>query len=478
MATVPLFLKVESKDRIVIVGGGRVALAKAEALRSVGAALTVVAETVLPELHVLQQQRGGHVIVGSYDTSHLFGARLVIAATDSKDLNARIRLDAKALGIPVNVVDTPELCDFIFPAVVERGPVQIAISTDGISPTLARLLKRRIEQLLPWNFAALADWLKHKRLQAQTRLKSIQARRLFWEDVLDGPIPQEVLEGNLARGDTLFAQALATYPNTARAALYLIGAGPGHPDLFTVKGVQMLSQADVILHDRLIPHGLLERYARRDALKISVGKSQGDHSKTQEEINALIEAYLTASRIVVRLKGGDPGVYAHSAEEIAVAARLGVPYQIVPGITAALGCAAYAGIPLTERGGADGIRFLTLYDETLHDAAFWQSLALNPSDTLVFYMSTRHSGLACERLIASGYGKKTPVLLIEQGTTPQHAEFEATLATFGAKYAGHTFLTPALLIVGDVVRWRQRHGWKEAPRELKAHFGSRAHAGV
>ncbi|MBV8938473.1 MAG: uroporphyrinogen-III C-methyltransferase [Alphaproteobacteria bacterium] len=478
MAYIPFFLNVEPADRIVIIGGGAVALAKTQALRSAGAALHVVAEKLLPELHWTIQRLGGTVDVSLYEARFLYGAKLVIAATSDKALNARIRADARGLGIPVNVVDTPELCDFIFPAVVERGDIQIAISTSGINPTLARLLKRRIEQLLPWNFAALAAWLKTKRTAARQQILSLQSRRLFWEDVLESAIPQEILEGNLARGEALFAEALKQQPEGKRAALYLIGAGPGHPDLITVKATQLLGQADVILYDRLVPHGLLSRYARKDAQAIAVGKEPGRHHKTQAEIDALLERQLRAGKIVVRLKGGDPGIYAHSAEEIAVAARLGVPYQIVPGITAALGCAATAGIPLTERDGASGVRFLTLYDEQLHDDAFWKSLGLSRKETLVFYMSGSRHRAVCERLLQAGFHADTLMLAIEQGTTPQHEEYEATIGTFADRYEGFSFITPALLIVGDVVRWRARHQWKEAPSERKAYFAEDAHGGI
>jgi len=228
-----------------------------------------------------------------------------------------------------------------------------------------------------------------------------------------------------------------------------------------VLGARLLGQADVILHDRLIAPDLLTRYARRDAKIIPVGKSRDHHARTQDEIGVLI---------VVRLKGGDPGIYAHSAEEIAVAAKLGVPYQIVPGITAALGCAASSGIPLTERGGANGVHFLTLYDERLHDTAFWRALAVLSRDTFVFYMSTGHFARVCELLCTAGFAGETPALLVEQGTTPQHTEFEAPLGEFAARYAATHFLTPALLIVGDVVRWRREHGWREEPRERAAYF--------
>ena len=466
----PFFFKLDALP-CLIVGGGSVALAKAGTLLGCGARLHVAAETILPELQAMLERNGGSFALGGYDSAMLDGVRIVVAATDDRALNSRIRDDARLRNIPVNVVDDPELCDFIFPAIVQRGDIQIAISTAGVSPTLARYLKRRIEQVLPWNLDQLSDWLKVKRREISKRLGHLQTRRLFWDEVIEGPIAQEVLEGNNAKADALLAQALADHDPMPRAALYLIGAGPGHPDLITVRGAQLLAQADIVLYDRLIPPDVLTRYARRDALKISVGKSANRYGMTQPQIDALIAEHLAANRIVVRLKGGDPGIYAHAVEELEIARRLDVPWQIVPGITAAAGCAAAAGIPLTERSGANGVRFLTLYDEKLHDQAFWQSLALNTKDTLVFYMTTRQRALLCRKLLEAGFNSATPLLIVEQGTTPGHAEYEATIESFAARYGDHAFMTPALIIVGDVVRWRARYGWKEPPQQRRVWFG-------
>jgi uroporphyrin-III C-methyltransferase/precorrin-2 dehydrogenase/sirohydrochlorin ferrochelatase len=303
----------------------------------------------------------------------------------------------------------------------------------------------------------------------------MQVRRRFWDSVLEGPVAQEVLEGNDAKAEVLLAQALVEHENAPRAALYLIGAGPGHPDLLTVRAVQLLAQADVVLYDHLIPPDTLARYARKEALKLPVGKRAADHSRTQNEITDLIEQHLRANKIVARLKGGDPGIYAHAAEELKIAQQLDVPCQIVPGITAALGCAAMAGIPLTERNVASGVRFLTLYDATLHDENFWKSIALGTSDTLVLYMSTNRRAWLFEKLLSLGLRADLPVLLVEQGTTPLHTEYEATLGSFDTLYNGHIFITPALLIIGDVVRWRSRNGWKEPAAARRDWFQKEAH---
>lgn len=470
MSYAPLFFKLGEDTRFTIIGGGHIALSKAETLTGLGALVSVVAKDVLPALSALIQKHHGRVTLADYAPDHLAGAKIVIAATDNAALNEQIYHDAKAQGLIVNVVDTPHLCDFIFPAVIRRGDIQVAISTAGVSPSLARAIKRKIEHLLPWNLAALTSWIKEKRDVVKRHLNGIQARRLFWDEVLDGAIAQEVVEGNNAKAETLFAQALSEAPAASRAALYLVGAGPGHPDYITVRGTQLLGQADVVLYDRLIPPDVLDRYARKESTKIAVGKSAERHIKTQDAIAELIETHLRANKIVVRLKGGDPGIYAHAAEEMDVARRLGVPYQIVPGITAALGCAAASGFPLTERDGAAAVRFLTYYDETLYSDGFWQSLALSRDETLVFYMTTKKRNGLIEKLLSLGYSPSLPVVIIEQGTTPNHAEYEATLGSFVERFGNTNFITPTLLVVGDVVRWRAVHSWREPAKNREDWF--------
>ena len=462
----PLFFKLGHHTRFTIIGGGHIAFSKSETLTALGASVHVVGKEILPELKTLVEQHGGTVVQAEYAPEHLTSATIVIAATDDHALNERIYHDAKAIGKIVNVVDTPHLCDFIFPATIKRGDIQIAISSAGISPSLARAIKRKIEHILPWNLEALTNWIKEKRDVVKAHLNGIQARRLFWDEVLDGGIAQEVVEGNNAKAETLFAQALSEAPSASRSALYLVGAGPGHPDYITVRGTQLLGQADVVLYDRLIPPDLLERYARREATKIAVGKSADNHIKTQDAIAELIETHLRDNKIVVRLKGGDPGIYAHAAEEMDVARKLGVPYQIVPGITAALGCSAASGFPLTERDGASAVRFLTYYDESLYSDGFWKSLELSRDETLVFYMTTKKRNGLINKLLSIGYAASTPAVIIEQGTTPNHAEYEATLGTFVEKFGDTNFITPTLLVIGNVVRWRSTHSWRE-PAEVR-----------
>lgn len=468
----PLFLRLAEDRRILIVGGGAVAQAKAEALLSYAKNLQVVSEAYTDAAEDFLRDNRIPFRQDSYDPTLLEGVGLVIAATNDEAINHRIYQDARARGVLVNVVDDPAHCDVIFPAIVRRGELQIAISSSGLSPVLSRLVKQQIERVIPWQFENLIAFTRDKRAKVKAALSTLQKRRLLWHGVLEGHVAEEVLEGNAERAEQLFDDALAeAKAASSEAALYLIGAGPGNPDLLTVKAIRLLSRADVVLYDRLVAPEVLDMYARKEAEKHCVGKTKGFHLQQQESIDEMIARYLKAGKIVARLKGGDPAIYAHGAEEIGVAKALNVPYQIVPGITAATGCAAAAGIPLTERGGAQSVRFLTLYNDTLSDAAFWESLKHSTNETLVFYMATHHRAALCDKLIEAGFAPATPLLAVEQGTTPEHREYEATIGDFGVKFAGHTFQSPTLLIVGDVVRWRREHGWKENPKgESKAFF--------
>lgn len=470
MSYLPLFLNIKASKPALIIGGGEIAAAKIEALVSVGATVEVIAKKLSPAVVELCDAHGFAYQEAVYQPSQLDGKQIVIAATDDHVLNEQIAADCCERGILVNVVDNTALCDFIFPALVKRGPLQIAISTSGISPVLARMIKQIIEKAIPVEFERVINFLQGKREVILKKLSKIQPRRLFGEQVINGPVSEELLEDNVLRAEVLFNEALNAWPNEQKAGLYLIGTGPGNPELMTLKAIRLLSQADVVLYDRLTAPELLEQYARKDAVKVFVGKTRCHHHKKQSEIDELLEQYLIQGKIVARLKGGDPGIYAHGAEEIAIARKVGAPYQIVPGITAANGCAAYAGIPLTERDGAKSVRFNTLYEKQMQDDDFWESLRYSTQETLVFYMSSKHYGALCEQLLGVGFAPDTPFVAIEQGTTPYHRELPGTLATFEEEYGNYEFASPTLLIVGDVVRWRESHGWKEAPQDNGNYF--------
>lgn len=466
MGFTPLFLNAEKHGPILVIGGGEIAAAKTEALASVGATVDIVSQDIEEAVTLLCQKHDFKMTKDKYRRKYLKGRKIVVAATDDDDVNAKIAKDCNKRGILVNVVDNPPLCDFIFPALIRRGNLQIAVSSSGVSPVLARMVKHAIEQVVPINFTNLIKFMGDKKHILREKLSTIQPRRLIGEDIYHGPIAEEVLEGNRAKADKMFDEMIETYPNHKQAALYLVGAGPGNPELMTIKAIRLLSKADLILYDRLVSPVILEQYARKDAEKVFCGKTRDHHHKTQAEIDQMIEDHLRKGDVVVRLKGGDPGIYAHGAEEIEIAQKVGVPYQIVPGISAANGCAAYSGVPLTERGGALSVRFITLYKSMIQDDDFWTSIKYAKNETFVFYMSTPHYPFLCEKLMELGYAKETPMLVIEQGTTEQHRQYAYTIGT----YEPREFESPALLIVGDVARWAESNQWRDEPEELDNYF--------
>ncbi len=461
MAFTPLFLNAEKHGPILVVGGGEIAAAKTEALASVGAKVQIIAENLSQGIITLCEQHSFDYHQTPYNHDFLEGKKIVVAATDNDDLNTEIATECNKRSIWVNVVDNPDLCDFIFPALVRRGPLQIAISSSGIAPVLARIIKQRIEMAVPESFENLVKYLRQRKAALRIVHKKLQPRRLLGEDILNGPIAEEVLEGNIQRADELLDETIKNLPDTKQGALYLIGTGPGHPELITLKAIRLISQADVILYDRLIPQSIISQYARKDAVKMAVGKTRNHHLKEQQDIDGLIEEHLGKNNIVVRLKGGDPGIFAHGAEEIDIARKMNCPYQIIPGVSAANGCAAYAGIPLTERGKTLSVRFLTLYTKTLHDEDFWQSLKHAKKETFVFYMSTLHYGFLCEKLQEIGFSGETPLVVIEQGTTPYHKEYISTIGTFEQDHDSSTFASPCTMIIGDVARLAKQNQWKE-----------------
>lgn len=464
----PLFLKNSSVTEILIIGGGSIASSKAEALVSVGCSIRLIAKNICNQLVMMCKENNFPYEIGDYNPTHLEGANIVIAATNNNMVNRQICADCKNRNILVNVVDSPELCDFYFPALVKRGPLQIAISSSGISPVLTRILKQKVEKLIPTQFENLVTFFKNKKNLIRKKISNIQLRRLFFEKIIYGSIGEEVLKGNNKIADSLLTEALENSTQKMQSALYLVGSGPGNPDLITVKASRILSIADVIIYDRLVSPSLIESYARKDAYKINAGKTRFYHHKSQSEINQLIHKYLKESNIVARLKGGDPGIYAHCAEEIAIAKQLGVPYHIIPGISAINGCAAHAGIPLTERNGSHSLRVMTLYGDR-NNEDFWRNFSCTHQETFVFYMSSNNYGIICKKLQNHLLGN-TPFLVIEQGTTPYHREYYGTLEEYEQLYNGHKFLSPSLLIVGRVINNHYHNNWKNFPEEIVSYF--------
>ena len=443
MDYLPLFLQLRSQP-VVVVGGGRIALRKVDLLRRSGARITVVAPELRPELDQLARRGELHYIAAKFVEAHVEGATLVVAATNDPDVNVAVSEAARARKIPVNVVDTPALSTFIFPAIVDRSPIIVATSSGGESPVLARRVREQIEALLPERLGALARFMGLRRKSVHDTLGAV-ARRPFWERIVGGNIATRVLAGDETGAAKAFESELRAGGHES-GEVYLIGAGPGDPDLLTLRALQLLQQADVVLYDRLVPDAVVDR-SRRDAERIFVGKEAGDH-KVQDRINELLVNHARRGRRVARLKGGDPFVFGRGGEEIEVLIRHGIPYSCVPGITAALGAASYAGIPLTHRHLAQSVTFVTghvLEDESLD----WHSLA-GERRTVVFYMGVSHLDQIVTKLRDAGAKPGHPVAIVERATLPGQRTLRGTLETIPKIAREAAVVAPALFIVGEV----------------------------
>jgi uroporphyrin-III C-methyltransferase / precorrin-2 dehydrogenase / sirohydrochlorin ferrochelatase len=469
MDYLPLFFQLCSQP-VLVVGGGRVATRKVDLLRRSGARVTVVAPEASEELHKLAVSGEIQHVLASFTEAHLEGATLVVAATNDPTVNAVVSAAARARRIPVNVVDSPALSTFVFPAIVDRSPIIVAVGSGGESPVLARRVREQIEAALPERLGALARFMGERR-KAVRRALGMLARRPFWERIVSGIVGTRVLAGDEAGAQKAFESELrtshlTTSPTTGATGLgevYLIGAGPGDPDLLTLRALQLLQQADVVLYDRLVPDAVLER-SRRDAERIFVGKAgpqepapvqpqssestqRGDRA-VQERIHELLVHYASKGLRVARLKGGDPFVFGRGGEEIEILNRHGIPYICVPGITAALGAASYAGIPLTHRRLAQSVTLVTghvLEDESLD----WRALA-GSRQTVVFYMGVAHLDQIVAKLREAGAQADHPAAIVERATLPEQRTLRGTLGTIAQVGREARVAAPALLITGHV----------------------------
>jgi len=407
----------------------------------------------LPLFHNL---KGRTVLIVGGGEIALRKARLL---SDDEPLNAAVSQHANALGMPVNVVDSPQLCSVIFPAIVDRSPLVIAVSSGGDAPVLARLIRARIETWIPAAYGQLAGLAKQFRAQVKAKFANVQQRRVFWEETFQGPIAEQALAGCSAEAERLLAEKLAGAAPRALGEVYLVGAGPGDPDLLTFRALRLMQQADVVLYDRLVAPAIID-LCRRDADRIYVGKQRSEHAVPQEQINQKLVTLAKEGKRVLRLKGGDPFIFGRGGEEIEELAANGVPFQVVPGITAASGCAAYAGIPLTHRDHAQSVRFVTGHLKDGSCDLPWAELAA-PAQTLVFYMGLVGLPVICQQLIAHGRLADTPAALVQQGTTTNQRVFTGTLETLAQRIAQKQVQAPTLLIVGEVVQLREKLAWFE-----------------
>jgi uroporphyrin-III C-methyltransferase/precorrin-2 dehydrogenase/sirohydrochlorin ferrochelatase len=452
MDFLPIFLNVRNR-LAVIVGGGAVAARKADLLLQAGASVRVVAPALASELAVLSDSGRIEYRAELFAPAVLDGAVVVIAATNQPAVNAAVAAAAKARGIPVNAVDDLEHSSFILPAIVDRSPIVVAVGTSGNSPVLARIVRERIEALLPPTLGRLAAFAGRWRRRVARGLATVLQRRRFWERVLSGPVASHVLEGREALAEFEFRRELKRSRRAESSGVgevYLIGAGPGDPDLLTLKAARLLQQADVILYDRLVPEAVLAR-ARRDAERIYVGKESGNHHVTQERIHELLVQYALSGKRVCRLKGGDPFIFGRGGEELEALIEHHIPFTVVPGITAALGAAAYAGIPLTHRDHAQAVTFVTGHTRESGAPIDWHELS-RPGQTVVFYMGLGQLQNIFGNMIAAGAPADRPAAVVAQATLPEQHVIVGTLATLAQQVAAQAVKSPALLIVGDVVR--------------------------
>lgn len=449
----PIFLRLQDQ-RVLIVGGGEVAARKLRLLRAAGAQVEIVARRLNEEIASLHASGAVRHVGELFDPAQLQGCRLAVAATDDAALNREVSRAAQALGIPVNVVDDPAASTYITPSIVQRDPVTIAISTDGAAPVLARRLRERLEALLPSAYGRLGAFMGRQR--AQVKALPVEARRKLWEDFLDGPGPERLFIGDEAAAAIELDSLLRGRP--PRGEVYLVGAGPGDPDLLTFRALRLMQQADVVLYDRLVSPAILE-LVRRDAERLFVGKRRNQHTVPQDEINAELVRLAQSGRRVLRLKGGDPFIFGRGGEEIEQLAAAGIAFQVVPGVTAASGCSAYAGIPLTHRDYAQACIFVTGHaraDGTLK--LHWDQLA-RTGQTVVIYMGLATLPELCRQFIAHGLPVDWPAAVVEHGTSAQQRVIAATLGDLPARVAEAAFSGPTLVIVGEVVKLRDRLQW-------------------
>ena len=460
MQNYPIFMNLQNQPCLVV-GAGPVALRKIRLMINAGAKITVIAPEICEEIQTEFADKINYQ-PRKFNEDDIHGYRLITAATNFPEVNQHVSELAQAHNIPVNVVDQPELCSFITPAIIDRSPVLVAVSTGGGAPVLARNLRTKLEAFIPATYGKLAETMNRYRDKLKVAIPEERDRRIFWEKVVQGNIAEQFFSGRDTEGEALLQKAIEQAGQTNKHAtetgeVWLIGAGPGDPDLLTFRALRLMQQADVVLYDRLVSPEILN-LTRRDADRIYVGKKRADHAVPQGEINQLLVDLALEGKTVVRLKGGDPFIFGRGGEEIELLAESGVPFQIVPGITAASGCATYAGIPLTHRDHAQSCSFVTghLKDGTVD--LNWKALA-TPNQTVIIYMGLVGLPTICEKLIEHGVSKNMPIALVQQGTTQNQKVFTGTLDTMVDLIKDKEVHAPTLIIIGSVVSLQDKLNW-------------------
>jgi uroporphyrin-III C-methyltransferase/precorrin-2 dehydrogenase/sirohydrochlorin ferrochelatase len=449
----PIFLNLKNKQ-CLLVGGGAVAERKAQVLLQAGAMVKIVAPQLKASFKI---HPGWEHLAEGFHASHFEGVVLAIAATDELAVNQQVWQEATRRNVPVNVVDNPALCSFILPAILDRSPLVVAFSTGGASPVLARIMRSKLEAHIPQAYGRLAAFAERLRNTVKQRIPIPNQRRIFWEEVLDGAIAEKVFSGDENAAEDMLLKLLERPQMHSEGEVYLVGAGPGDPDLLTFRALRLMQKADVVLYDNLVAKPILEM-TRRDAERIFVGKRRGNHTLPQEEINDLLVRLAKSGKRVLRLKGGDPFIFGRGGEEIEKLAAHKINFQVVPGITAASGVSSYAGIPLTHRDHAQSCVFITGH---LKEGAMdldWDMLA-RPNQTIVVYMGLHGLNMLCAKLVIHGLPATTPIAIVQQGTTRNQRVVTGTLATLPLNAEVSQLQAPTLIIVGGVVTLREKLAW-------------------
>ncbi|MGE8538281.1 MAG: siroheme synthase CysG [Acinetobacter sp.] len=454
----PISLKLQQQP-CLIVGGGHIAYRKAVLLQKAGAVIDVIAPEIEEGLlHIVKGSQGQYVQAAFSPEIALRPYRLVIAATDDADTNRQVFELCEAENVLVNSVDDIPHCRFMVPAIIDRSPLVISVASNGTSPVLSRQIRTQLETTIPHGMGKLAKFSGNWRSRVKAKIVNPDQRRIFWEDLYAGPLKEQVFNDNIAEAERLIEQALQEWQQP-KGEVYLVGAGPGDPELLTLKALRLMQQADVVIYDRLVSEPIMD-LCRRDAEKIYVGKARSNHAVPQEGINALLVKYASEGKRVCRLKGGDPFIFGRGGEEIEELFAAGITFQVVPGITAASGCSAYAGIPLTHRDYAQSVRFLTGHLKEGSPELPWPELVYE-NQTLVLYMGLVGLEKICAQLIVHGQRPDMPVALISKGTTPEQKVVVGTLADIASKVSEHQIQAPTLTIIGEVVRLREQLQWHE-----------------
>ena len=461
MEFLPIFLNLRGRDCLVV-GGGQIAVRKAALLANAGASVIIVSPVLHEDMQDMKAAGTVKHIDREFEAGDISGKHLVIAATDQAAVNERVAQLADDQGIPVNVVDQPDAGSFIMPSIIDRSPVQIAVSTGGSSPVLARLLRSRLESSVPSACGRLASLVEEYRSAVKQRYSDVSARRGFWEHVLQSNIAELVYAGRDEEARAALQQELKKDEAdlVQSGQVYLVGAGPGDPDLLTFRALRLMQQADVVVYDRLVSQPILDM-VRRDARRIYAGKERNKHAIQQEDINQLLVRLAKEGHRVLRLKGGDPFIFGRGGEEIEDLMEEGIPFQVVPAVTAASGCATYSGIPLTHRDYSQACMFVTGHLKDGSTNLNWAAMA-QPNQTVVFYMGLQAVEVIGNELINHGMPGDTPAALIEKGTTPDQKVYIGTLDTLPDLVHRYDVKAPTLIIVGNVVRLHGRLNWYNA----------------